>query len=146
MKENVYGGALKEKLVKHIGGQVYKISDQATLGLPDYAHVNSGFTTYIECKIGVKFTIVDKRYVVKPWKQINDIRQFEVCKRISKEALVLYAMYWPQIRMSVVISLDELLSYKPDLEMMEGDHLKAGHGIEMIAKYEEVYRYKLTGR
>lgn len=144
MKENAYGGTLKDKLVKDAGGQVYKISDQATLGLPDYGHIQGGFTTYIECKIGTMHEYTPTGVRIWPRRSINDLRQFEVCRRIGKEALVLYAIYFPKIKMTCVLRVEEMNDYKKEDELLEGAQFRKGHGTDMIIAEEKMYQWRVA--
>lgn len=143
MKENAYGGIMKDKLVKEAGGQIYKISDQATLGLPDYGHIQGGFTTYIECKIGTMFETGPFGFRVYPRRSVNDIRQFEVCRRIGKEALVLYAIYYPKIKMTCVMTVEMMATYDKEEPLIEGHQFRKGHGIEMIVAEERTYQWRM---
>jgi hypothetical protein len=131
MKESSYWGSLRQKLVEEVGGKCIKIADVATLGLPDSIHIHTGIATFIETKIGD-----EKATPVHPWFILkHDVRQFEVCKRIALNALVLYVIYYPEIRMTAVFQPAHL---EPILDT--GPSLVRGHGISAIKKEMEQYR------
>lgn len=138
MKEAAYNSTLASKIEKEIGGKVYKISDQSTLGLPDSIHIMNGFASFIECKIGK----CSQANWVEPLKVIRDIRQYEVCRQISKNALVLYAIYYPEIRSTAVIPIEIIHDMKNSEEkrLFFGQYLTRGHGIDLIAKFLKGYQ------
>ncbi len=138
MKEAAYNSTLASKIEKEIGGKVYKISDQSTLGLPDSLHIMDGLASFIECKIGK----CNQTNWVEPLKAIKDIRQYEVCRQISKNALVLYAIYYPEIRAAAVIPIDILHRMKNSEEqrLFFGQYLTQGHGVDLIAEFLKGYR------
>lgn len=142
MKEATYNSTLASKIEKEIGGKVYKISDQSTLGMPDSVHLLDGIATFIECKIGKTKT----SDYVEPLESINDLRQFEVCRRISLNSLVLYAIYYPEIKSTAVIPVRVLHAMKSSAYKMAfiGQHLTRGHGIDLVAKYMKENREHVT--
>lgn len=143
MKEASYNSTLASKLEKEVGGQVIKLSDKATLGLPDSMHVMDGIVTFIECKLGR-----DSNQYVHPWKSINDLRQYETCKRLSKNALVLYAIYYPKTKMSAVLSIADLEILRPHKEcaIFKGDGLVNGHGVDLIFRKITDWREQISGK
>lgn len=149
MKEAGYGTQLSHKIEKQLGGKVTKLSDRAGLGRPDYQWLKNGISTFIETKIGKCYelgTTGISEWICYPWKEINDIRQFEVCKTFSKHALVLYAIYYPKIKWSLVLDIEELSEYRIALggQPKPCFKLKPGHGIEAIKSYsQEDRRYRL---
>lgn len=143
MRETGYGGTMKQKLQHQVGGQVIKIADKATLGLPDNLHIYRGMTTYIETKIGEDYEDKTDPFV-KPWKLIKkDIRQFEVCKQIGKNALLLFVAYYPEIKATWVLNVKELELYKEDITLAMGRDFVWGHGIDLIARHENEYRQRM---
>jgi hypothetical protein len=114
MLESAYGSQLAEDIEKNIGGKVQKVHDNVMLGLPDYSHILNSVVTYIETKIGEQYEIVDGVTFVQPWKIVKkDIRQYEVCRAISKHALVVYAFYWPELKKSLILRMDQLSQLRP---------------------------------
>lgn len=143
MRESGYGGTMKSKLQHEVGGQVIKIADKATLGLPDNLHIHRGLTTYIETKIGEEYEDKTDPFV-KPWKLIKkNIRQFEVCKRLGKNALLLFVAYYPEIRATWVLNVRELELYEEDITLAMGRDFVWGHGIDLIARHENEYRQRM---
>jgi hypothetical protein len=133
MKESTFSGLLASKLRKEIGGKIIKISDKVMLGLPDNMHIKHSFVTFYETKIG---TGADETCCF-PWEAINDIRQYEVCKRISRYALVLYVIYYPDIKMTAVLSTTQLSTFRVDkdkdsIPLFKGPYFSKGHGVESI--------------
>jgi hypothetical protein len=114
MKENVFGPQLVDKVRHEMGGEVIKIADRSTFGLPDYMHVNDDIVTFIETKIGEpKFVQTFANGIAcAPWSVVNDLRQYEVCRRLARCAIVLYVIYWPHVRMSAVIDVDLFEQYR----------------------------------
>lgn len=143
MKEASYGATLKAKLVSQ-GGICVKIADSSTLGLPDSWYANEGMVTFIETKIGEKHEIRPDGFLVRPWLCVNDMGQFEHCKRISKHALVLYAAYYPEIRWSWVLSIKHLEEFRSGCGIIEGPFFVKGHGVEVVQSYIKDYRRNLT--
>lgn len=139
MKEASYGAVLALKIEKEIGGRVIKISDRSTLGLPDNLHIKGGFATFIETKIGQSVSISGNGYSVQPWKCINDLRQFEVCRSLAKNAWVLYAIYYPKVKMTAVLPVVYMNDFRPSENgeypsLIEGHNFRTGHGIDMIER------------
>ena len=139
MKESSYGSQLKAKLVTEVGGLMWKISDRSTLGLPDNIHVNKGFATFIETK---EFSTSGT--ITNPFDYIDDLRQFEVCRRIGKVSLVLYAMYFSEQRKTLIMSPDELQAYRvkaTNLPEFQKVYVVRGHGVDIIKLRMEEYYY-----
>jgi hypothetical protein len=146
MKETSYGGQLKNKLEKELGGKVLKISDRATLGLPDYSHVKDGIVTYIETKI----TVSKENGFIIPWNVIkkgtDGIRQYETCKSLASNALVLYAIYCSDSKMTAVLLLNYVSSVFAHTEKRlyheENYYFTKGHGIDLIKT--KILNYRRT--
>jgi hypothetical protein len=138
MKESTFGAMLAFKIKKEIGGVVIKISDKVMLGLPDNMHIKYSFVTFYETKIGDKGT----EQSCYPWESVNDIRQFEVCKRMSRNAIVLYVIYYPDVKMTAVLNVLQLAEFqvgkhKDPLPLLKGPCYVKGHGVEVIRKFIE---------
>src|ERR1035437_3965761 len=104
MNEASYYSMLAHDIESKIGGKITKLADKSTLGLPDSIHVKDGIVTWIETKIGTGAEIISSLIYTQPWNEAKkDLRQFEVCNRMSKHSLVLYAVYYPMIRASAII-------------------------------------------
>jgi hypothetical protein len=143
MKEAPYTSSLSNTLEKLTKGKVLKISDRSTLGLPDCSHIKDSIVTYIETKVEDRFEKLAGEFYVQPWLTIKkDLRQFEVCKEISKKALVLYAIYYPKIKHSCILGFDEIAQLRETedgfVPYLNPKLLIFGHGAEDI-----VYRMKL---
>lgn len=139
MRESGYGGTLANKVEKMIGGQVRKIADSASLGLPDNMHIHHGRITFWETKM-IEYKDVTKetgKYMVQPWHVVNDLRQFEICRLMSKHAMVLYAAYCPELQMSWVLEVNMLNDYRRGSYIEEGMFFKKGHGVDIINYWEE---------
>lgn len=135
MKETSYGGTLKAKLKAELKCYAIKISDNATLGLPDSVFlIRDSKAFFIETKIGKELYGAGLGIACIPWDSINDLRQFEVCQAIGKHALVIYAIYYPVERYTAVFTTDELQNIRPSPKQMIGigGHLAKGHGIDLI--------------
>lgn len=135
MKESSYNSTLSRKIEKEIGGQVVKTSDRSTLGRPDSMHVKDGIVSFFEVKVATEYTISEDKIYVQPWNHINDIRQYEVCKRTSQHALVFYAIYWPIITVSAILTIEELEGIRTEGEELwvcTSPVLLVGHGLERI--------------
>ncbi len=133
MRESSYYGTMKKKLVQEIGGMILKISDRATLGLPDSSHVRHGVVVYLETKI---YDIHNQNYII-PWNVIKkDVRQFEKCREIRKHTLVLYVIYCPNIKMTAVLDVNTVYEkfYRNEVVLLEGPDFVHGHGIEVMKK------------
>lgn len=150
MKEYDYGATLCEKLEKNYDGIAVKIADKATLGLPDILFVSKGQATFIETKIGKRFSLVDDIIEINPWLCINDLRQYEHCRKLSRHAMVLYAIYYPEIKFTVVMSVSILSNYRPKenepIHFIDntGPHMEKGHGLGIIGSYIAEYRSKVN--
>lgn len=134
MKESSYYGTMRTKLVHEIGGKVIKISDKATLGLPDSMHIGEGVVSYIETKI---HDLKDQNYFI-PWSVIKKyVRQFEMCKEIRKHALVLYVIYCPYVKMTAVLdvkTIEEHFYRNEHILIRSSTSFVNGHGIELISE------------
>lgn len=135
MKETSYGGTLKAKLKTELHCYAIKISDNATLGLPDSVFlIKESKAFFIETKIGKELYGANLGIGCVPWDSINDLRQFEVCRSINNHALVLYAIYFPKERYTAVFNVTELqnIRFSPSTMIGIGDHLAKGHGVDLI--------------
>jgi hypothetical protein len=154
MKESSYLSALSLDIEKQIGGKVIKTSDRSTLGLPDSTHILDGIVTYIEAKIGdkVEFDLDGVPYV-QPWRTVKkDLRQYEVCKSMAKHASVVYAIYYPEIKKSAIITVEVLAQFRP----VEGETtlpylcseevLCSGRGIKQLKQVMARHRKEVYGR
>ena len=130
MNEASYNSALSTDIKRLMGGRTVKIADKATLGLPDSMHIQYGLVTFYECKISKS----NNRAFVFPWAHINDNRQYEVCKKFSEHALVLYAVYFPFIKYSLVVSIRELENRRSNTSITVGPgrFFTPGHGADLI--------------
>lgn len=142
MKESGYGAQLARKIEVQLGGKVVKLADRSSLGRPDNLWLKNGIATFIETKIGSHHDD-DCCY---PWKEINDLRQFEVCRNFSRHSLVIYAIYYPNMKKSAILEVNFLATYRVGI----GGGPKPyhtwtdGHGIETInelAQEDRRYRY-----
>jgi hypothetical protein len=146
MRESTYNSILANKIEKEIGGRVIKLSDRSTLGLPDSIHILRGGVTFIEVKVCKTQTCKEGKVFVSPWNCIKDLRQYEMCRSLSRYALMLYAIYWPRTKMTAVLSIDALEALRPSelnprgLDLMVGSCLREGHGIDMIKERIEEAR------
>ena len=133
MKESSFNHDLAIRIQEEIGGRVRKISDKVALGLPDTEHVKDSIVSYFEVKLYKHFM---EKNVIQPWKAVNDIRQFEVCKRMSKSSLVFYVIYCPKVKMTAVLHLSEMETFRPVTgvytHLNEGFSFMRGFGIERI--------------
>jgi hypothetical protein len=131
MKEISYGNTLRDKIRKELGGTFIKIADRATLGLPDYFYLNKGFAAIVETKQSD-----DKIWPLDPWDSINDLRQYENIKRLSKHVLSIYAIYYWKLKMSAIVTVPDLemfKSFRPTL-LGEGMFITKGHGLNLFKK------------
>jgi len=144
MREASYGAILASKIEEEIGGKVLKLSDRSSLGWPDNVHIKDGVATFFETKIN------DTRCdFIYPWDSFKkDRRQFEICKRFSKYALVLFIIYCPRTKMAAVLNIEELESFKKDEDrlLFRGDLFSPGHGIERIRHLIKNERYKIHAK
>jgi hypothetical protein len=150
MKETAYGAVLGSKIKREIGGQVFKISDNATLGLPDNMHIRRGLITYIETKIGNMHEDLTYKFCY-PWDSVNDLRQYEVCKKIRNDALLLWIIYYPSFKYTAVLDIDELDIMRsdkggPKFVLTEGLNLVKGHGLGAINRYMEMEKKLVYAR
>ena len=141
MKEASYLSSISSDIEKQIGGKVIKISDRSTLGLPDSMHIRDGIVTYIETKIDEHFEIYGGIIHVQPWKAVKkDLRQFEICRSISRHSLVVYMIYYPAIKRTAVLSVDLLVQFRPssddeDLKYLSlPKHLVKGKGVQRLSE------------
>jgi hypothetical protein len=152
MKETAYWSQLRNKLVKATGGLTYKMADSSSLGRPDSFHIKDGIITVIETKIGKNFHHTETvGPLCFPWKEVNDRRQFEVCKEMSREGLVLYAIYYPKIKYTAVLEVNYLNEFRMGLgadpkPLEVGPNFVAGHGIELIVDHIKQNRRKVYAR
>lgn len=147
MKEATYTAALARDIEKEIGGKIIKISDRSTLGLPDLMHIKDGIITYIETKIGSGAEIINEIVYTQPWKSVlKDLRQFEVCKSISKHALVLYSIYYPEIKTTAIISIEMLESFRkrPGGHFINQNYVITGRGIPQLKWIMESNRKEIA--
>lgn len=149
MKEFSYNSILTGKLLAENGGRVIKIADKATLGLPDSLYVKDSIATFIECKMGHTSSLIlrDGKVHVRLWDCINDRRQFEVCRLLSKNATVLYCIYWSRACISAVVPLEILELFRDNRNLLrEGKYLALGHGSERVIRIIEERRKRLYER
>lgn len=131
---------LSSDIEKRIGGKMIKIADKATLGLPDSVHVKNGICTWIETKIGSGEEIINGSVYAQPWKCAEkDLRQFEVCKSISKHSLVLYSIYYPSTKISAVldIRLMEIFRDNPNRFLTDSLYIRGSRGVDQILMFME---------
>jgi hypothetical protein len=149
MKEAYYLAVLSLDIEKEIGGKVTKIADKSTLGLPDSIHCHRGLATFIETKISEGRLDPQGKFRVQPWRAVKkDVRQFEVCRDLSKNALVLYAIYYPDMKMSAILTIPQLVELrgKEDFWLNDPHILGPGRGLSQIKHHQEVYRREVLGR
>ena len=141
MRENYFNATFAGKIEREIGGIVTKISDRSTLGLPDSHHAYAGVVTFFEVKINEAKDAVqlhDGVMSCRPWDAINDLRQYEVCKRLSRCATVLYVIYHPAACTTALIPLETLALYNrkrndnPLIWLPKGPFFTDGYGIEIF--------------
>ena len=154
MNEATYLASLSSDIEKSIGGKVVKISDRSTLGLPDSGHVRDGIVIYIEAKIG-DGVLKDSDGVpyVQPWKAIKkDLRQFEVCRSLSQHCCVLYVIYYPEIKRTAVLTIEQCLVFRPKenettLPYLSNEEvLVHGKGTKRVIKIMNANRREIYGR
>jgi hypothetical protein len=152
MREASYNSTLATEIEEEIGGRVIKLSDRATLGLPDSLHILDSIVTFIEIKIGEKVFEVDGQIEVEPWKAINDLRQYEVCRAISKYATMIYMIYYPTVKMTAVLPIQVLGLYNPlqcspaAIRLREEPYLVNGHGVETLQLYLRQRRNEIRAK
>lgn len=149
MKEASYYSELSDDVVRRVGGKMIKISDRSTLGLPDSMHVVNGIVTYVETKIGEGVQEINGFDYVQPWKFVKkDMRQYEVCRSISKHALVLYAVYYPSERISCVMKISDIepLRHNPEAWVCNPDFIKFGRGSDQIIQLMEQNKREIMDR
>jgi len=145
MKESSYVSTFSSKLEDEEGGKVLKIADKATLGLPDSCHIRNGIITYFETKVSDDYQIIDNVIYVQPWKIVKkDLRQFEVCKIISRYALVVYCIYWFNLKKSVVLTISQLACLRSEkdqpFQYLYPSRLEDGHGVERLRQLMKANR------
>lgn len=140
MKEATYGSSLAIKIEREIGGKVIKVADKATLGLPDYLHLQDSICTFIETKIG--HATIGSLNRVNPKKAVNDIRQLQACRLLSRYCLVLYAIYYPDLKMTAVVEVNVLERFTLDTAAVCDSFgiLRKGHGIPQIKEQIQLRR------
>jgi len=154
MKEAPYTSSLSRDIEIDVGGKVIKISDRSTLGLPDSMHLLDGIVTYIETKIEENYTLgSDNVIYVQPWRSVKkDIRQYEVCRSIAKHSCVVYAIYYPIIKMSCVIPVEVLAQFRPQpgesfMPYLCGEeYLRKGRGLSQLKEIMDQNRGYVYGR
>ena len=155
MKESPHNSKLSDEIEQKIGGKVIKISDKVTLGLPDSLHYADSLVTFYEVKIGARNYVrdgVDFNLECEPWRSVNDRRQYETCRNMSKNALVLYVIYYPDYEMTAVIPMDMLERYDPVRSkslhkwLVEGPYFVKGHGVDRIAELIDERRKQVYDR
>ncbi len=135
-----FNSTFNKELQEEYGGRSIKLAEKVNLGIPDTLHICGGILTFIEIKISDSLPIVrDGKISVKPWDSINDIRQYEVARNLSRQCLTLYVIYYSEIQMAAVLTMKELsffdqnkLGDRASIELEEGDNLVKGHGIERV--------------
>jgi hypothetical protein len=153
MNEAAYVSTISSKIEEELGGKIFKLADRATLGLPDSFHIFKGLTTFLEFKISTFYATKPTHQQVYPWRTIKkDLRQFEVCRQMSKHTLVLYMIYYFEIKYTAVLSINEILALKPADEYApipwtaEKSSVRFGHGIPQLKEKLESYRKGLYVR
>jgi len=158
VRENYFNANFSNRLEKEIGGVVIKSSDRTTLGLPDSYHAFKGVVTFFEVKINEAKNAVqlhDGVMSCQPWDAINDLRQYEVCKRLARCATVLYVIYHPIACTTALIPLDLLAKYNRKrnddhlIWLPKGPYFVDGYGIEVfnrirLEKRKELYEQLVT--
>lgn len=155
MRENYFNATFSNRVKQEIGGTVIKSSDRTTLGLPDSYHAFSGVVTFFEIKINEAkdaIQIHDGVPSCQPWDAVNDLRQYEVCKRLARCATVLYIIYHPVACTTALIPLDLLALYNrkrndnPLIWLPKGPYLVDGHGVETFNRIRLEKRKELYDR
>jgi hypothetical protein len=152
MRESSYNSSIAGEIEEEIGGRVIKLSDRATLGLPDSLHILDGIVSFIEVKIGDKFYSVDGHLEVEPWRSIDDLRQYELCRSISKHATVIYMIYYPEIKMTAVLPMKILEYFSPrqgtkaSIRLHEDTNFVNGHGLDALKQILSERRDYLRGK
>jgi hypothetical protein len=157
VKEAPYNSSLASAIEKEIGGKIIKISDRATLGLPDSWHIKDGVLTCIEAKIDDHYeTDLDGEIFVQPWrvikKQSDGLRQYEVCKSIARHCSVVYAIYYPKVRMSAILPIEIFDQFRPNegektLPYLTNEaYLAHGKGIRQLKAIMASNRKEVYGR
>ena len=143
MKEAYYNASFSARIMNLVGGRVIKLSDRVTLGLPDSIHIFGGLSTFFEVKIDESVHAVSMfqdKLSCQPWEAVNDLRQYEVCRKISQCALVLYVIYYPRAHMTAVIPLHILEHYNRKHDetclfwLQRGPYINTGHGEDLYQR------------
>ena len=148
MRESSYNATLNAELESELGGRSIKLAEKVNLGIPDTLHIYKGFITFIEVKIGEDWRMEGELHVVKPWDSVNDLRQFEVSRNLSKHCLVMYVIYYPEIQMTAVLPFPIMDYFSPlrgtaaSIELYEGSDFVRGHGIQRIIELIQDKRSK----
>lgn len=148
MRESAYNATLAQKLEKEVGGKVLKVSDRATLGLPDSLHLLGGIATYFEVKLDEDST----HTFICPWDYVkNDIRQFEVCLNLSKYTQVLFGVYFPKLNMTLVLPIEKVNEFRYTDKRLKkyvypGPDFVTGHGVEIILRYMKQRKEEILGQ
>jgi len=154
MKESSFVSKFSTDLEKKAGGKMYKLADRASLGRPDSFHLKSGLVTFIEFKVEERVEWAAGNSWVQPFKTIRkDLRQYEICREISKNALVLFVIYYPRIKYSAVLTVDQMVSLRCDKEedafgihedkWLNPKALLQGFGIPKVISHMNDYKEKL---
>lgn len=148
MNEASYLSAFSDELEKAEGGKVIKISDRSTLGLPDSFHIKDGIVTYFEGKIGTDYDFIGDHPSVFPWQIVKkDLRQFEVCRSMARNALVVYCIYWTTLKMSAVLPVQKIMSMRSlkgqPLQRLDRSFLYPGHGVPQLQNLMHLQRREL---
>jgi len=148
MREAYVNSRIADDIEEEIGGRCIKLSDKVSLGLPDTLHIKDGIITFIEFKIGDKHETINNIVSVKPWDSVNDIRQYEICRSLAKNCLVLYMIYYKEIKMTAILPVEILNLYNPRYASpaitLDGNkYLVNGYGIEKLKEMMQENRRKI---
>lgn len=153
MKEAAYLSQFSNDIEKKLGGKVIKISDKSTLGLPDSMWLSLGIAVFIESKIENHVEIDrEGRVYVQPWRSIKkDIRQYEVCKSIAQHSCVVFAIYYPSVKMSAILPVEMINQFKMLLRdnyayLCDDKYLQKGRGLEQFKRIVDEHRKEVHGK
>lgn len=153
MKEAAYLSQFSNDIEKELGGKVIKTADKSTLGLPDSGWIKDGIIVYIEAKIDTQTECDSEgKIYVQPWRAIEkDIRQYEVCRSIAKHACVVFAIYYPSVKMSAILPVETLTQFKPSSSgklpyLCDDRFLSKGRGLRQIKRIVDEHRKEVHGK
>jgi len=143
MKEASYNALMTAVLLQAYGGKAIKIFNPTMLGLPDTAHFKDGIISFIEVKMGEPRSVVRNKGILmcRPWDAVNDRRQFEVCRSLSKFATMVYMIYYSHIRYTAVLPMPIMEIFMDSTSLLkEGNHFVKGHGIGVLIRILNIRR------